>query len=65
MGEEIAHFLPTADAERANALALNRREVLTPQQNPAVQDGQQVLRATASFSRIQKPCYKSRTGASK
>ena len=27
MGEEIAHFLPTADAERADAPALNRREV--------------------------------------
>jgi hypothetical protein len=26
-GLEIAHFLPTADAERADALALNRREV--------------------------------------
>jgi len=27
MGEEIGHFLPTADAERADAPALNRREV--------------------------------------
>jgi hypothetical protein len=27
MGEEIGHFLPTADAERADAQPLNRRQV--------------------------------------
>jgi hypothetical protein len=40
MGEEIGHFLPTADAERADAPALNRRARFAPetrQQDPAGQ----------------------------